>query len=61
MQDSLDTNLRHPESKRFRAGAGFIGSRIVNKRGEGILRDILLGLAGAFAGGWLFRMFGLQV
>jgi uncharacterized membrane protein YeaQ/YmgE (transglycosylase-associated protein family) len=38
--------------------AGFIGSKIVNRRGEGILLDILLGIVGAFAGGWLFRLFG---
>jgi len=38
--------------------AGFIGSKIVNRRGEGILVDILLGVVGAIAGGWLFRMFG---
>ncbi len=40
--------------------AGFIGSKIVNRRGEGILLDILLGVVGAFAGGWLFRIFGAQ-
>ena len=38
--------------------AGFIGSKIVNSRGEGILRDVLLGVVGAFAGGWLFHIFG---
>jgi uncharacterized membrane protein YeaQ/YmgE (transglycosylase-associated protein family) len=38
--------------------AGFIGSKIVNSRGEGIVLDILLGIAGAFAGGWLFNVFG---
>jgi uncharacterized membrane protein YeaQ/YmgE (transglycosylase-associated protein family) len=38
--------------------AGYIGSKIVNRRGEGILLDILLGVVGAFAGGWLFRIFG---
>jgi len=38
--------------------AGFIGSKIVNRRGEGILLDILLGVFGAFAGGWLFHIFG---
>lgn len=38
--------------------AGFIGSKIVNKTGEGILVDILLGILGAFLGGWLFNMFG---
>jgi uncharacterized membrane protein YeaQ/YmgE (transglycosylase-associated protein family) len=38
--------------------AGFIGSKIVNRRGEGVLLDILLGVVGAFAGGWLFHVFG---
>ncbi|MGA2119243.1 MAG: GlsB/YeaQ/YmgE family stress response membrane protein [Bryobacteraceae bacterium] len=38
--------------------AGFIGGKFVNSRGEGILLDILLGVVGAFAGGWLFHMFG---
>jgi len=38
--------------------AGFIGSKIVNRRGEGILLDILLGVVGSFAGGWLFHVFG---
>ena len=38
--------------------AGVIGSKIVNRRGEGILLDILLGVVGAFAGGWLFHIFG---
>lgn len=38
--------------------AGFIGSKIVNRRGEGIVLDILLGIIGAFAGGCLFSLFG---
>jgi uncharacterized membrane protein YeaQ/YmgE (transglycosylase-associated protein family) len=38
--------------------AGFIGSKIVNKTGVGLLLDIILGIVGAFAGGWLFTMFG---
>jgi uncharacterized membrane protein YeaQ/YmgE (transglycosylase-associated protein family) len=38
--------------------AGFVGSKIVNKRGEGLLRDILLGIIGAVVGGWLFHFFG---
>jgi uncharacterized membrane protein YeaQ/YmgE (transglycosylase-associated protein family) len=38
--------------------AGFIGSKIVNRTGEGILLDILLGIVGAVVGGWLFGMFG---
>ncbi|HKD07753.1 MAG TPA: GlsB/YeaQ/YmgE family stress response membrane protein [Bryobacteraceae bacterium] len=38
--------------------AGFIGSKIVNKRGEGLILDIILGIVGAVAGGWLFGLFG---
>ncbi len=38
--------------------AGFIGSKLVNKRGEGFFLDILLGIVGAVVGGWLFRTFG---
>jgi uncharacterized membrane protein YeaQ/YmgE (transglycosylase-associated protein family) len=38
--------------------AGFIGSKIVNKQGEGMLLDIILGIVGAVVGGWLFNMFG---
>ena len=38
--------------------AGFIGSKIVNKSGEGLIRDIILGVVGAVIGGWLFSIFG---
>ncbi len=38
--------------------AGFIGSKLVNRRGEGLILDILLGIVGALAGGWLFNRFG---
>lgn len=38
--------------------AGFIGSKIVNKRGEGVILDIVLGIVGAVVGGWLFSAFG---
>lgn len=38
--------------------AGFIGSKIVNRRGAGLLLDIVLGVVGAIAGGWLFNLFG---
>ena len=38
--------------------AGFIGSKIVNKTGEGVILDIILGIVGAFAGGWLFSLVG---
>ncbi len=38
--------------------AGFIASHIVNRRGEGMVLDILLGIVGALVGGWLFHLFG---
>jgi uncharacterized membrane protein YeaQ/YmgE (transglycosylase-associated protein family) len=40
--------------------AGFIASKIVNKRGEGLVLDILLGIVGAVVGGWLFSLFGAE-
>ncbi|HVW68532.1 MAG TPA: GlsB/YeaQ/YmgE family stress response membrane protein [Steroidobacteraceae bacterium] len=40
--------------------AGFIASKIVNKTGEGVLLDIVLGVIGAVVGGWLFHMFGMS-
>ena len=38
--------------------AGFLGSKIVNKTGEGVFLDIILGIVGAVVGGWLFNTFG---
>jgi len=38
--------------------AGFIASKIVNKTGEGVLLDIVLGIVGAIVGGFLFAQFG---
>jgi uncharacterized membrane protein YeaQ/YmgE (transglycosylase-associated protein family) len=38
--------------------AGFVGSKIVNRTGEGLILDIVLGIVGAIVGGWLFSMFG---
>jgi uncharacterized membrane protein YeaQ/YmgE (transglycosylase-associated protein family) len=40
--------------------AGFIGSKLVNKRGEGVMLDVLLGVVGAVVGGWLFNTFGMS-
>jgi uncharacterized membrane protein YeaQ/YmgE (transglycosylase-associated protein family) len=40
--------------------AGFIGSKLVNKGGEGFLLDIVLGIVGAVVGGWLFSLFGMH-
>jgi uncharacterized membrane protein YeaQ/YmgE (transglycosylase-associated protein family) len=39
--------------------AGFIASKLVNRTGEGMLMDIVLGIVGAVVGGWLFRTFGM--
>jgi uncharacterized membrane protein YeaQ/YmgE (transglycosylase-associated protein family) len=38
--------------------AGFIGSKIVNKEGEGLMLDIVLGVIGAIVGGFLFSLIG---
>src|ERR1700733_2087006 len=38
--------------------AGFIGSKLVNKTGEGVILDIVLGIVGAVVGGFLFNRFG---
>lgn len=38
--------------------AGFIASKVVNKSGEGMIMDIVLGIVGAFVGGFLFTQFG---
>ena len=38
--------------------AGFIASKIVNKQGEGLIMDIVLGIVGAIVGGWLFATLG---
>jgi uncharacterized membrane protein YeaQ/YmgE (transglycosylase-associated protein family) len=38
--------------------AGFIGSKIVNRTGQGFFIDIALGVVGAIVGGFIFSMFG---
>ncbi len=38
--------------------SGFIASKLVNHSGSGTLLDIVLGIFGAFVGGWLFTMIG---
>ena len=38
--------------------AGFIASKMVQGTGQGPLMDIVLGIVGAVAGGWLFNTFG---
>ncbi len=38
--------------------AGFIGSKIVNGTGQGLVLDIILGIVGAVVGGFVFTAFG---
>jgi uncharacterized membrane protein YeaQ/YmgE (transglycosylase-associated protein family) len=38
--------------------AGFIGSKIVNKTGEGLILDIVLGIVGAIVGGFIVNLLG---
>ena len=38
--------------------AGFIASKIVNRTGGSLVLDLLLGVVGAFVGGFLFTRFG---
>ena len=40
--------------------AGFLASKIVNKRGEGVLLDIVLGLVGSLVGGFIFHLLGFH-
>jgi uncharacterized membrane protein YeaQ/YmgE (transglycosylase-associated protein family) len=37
--------------------AGWIASMIVNRTGEGLVMDIILGVVGAFVGGFVFSHF----
>jgi uncharacterized membrane protein YeaQ/YmgE (transglycosylase-associated protein family) len=39
--------------------AGFVGSKLVNRSGEGLILDIVLGIVGAVVGGWLAGFLGL--
>ncbi len=38
--------------------AGFLASKVVNKTGEGLVMDIVLGVVGAIVGGFLFNLIG---
>ena len=38
--------------------AGFIGSKIVGREGQGFWLDIALGIVGALVGGFVFDLFG---
>ncbi len=38
--------------------AGFIASKIVNRQGEGLILDVVLGIVGAMVGGFIFNSLG---
>lgn len=39
--------------------AGWLAGRITKRSGFGVLGDLVVGVVGAFIGGYLFRMLGL--
>ena len=41
--------------------AGFAASKVVSGKGMGLLWDIVVGIVGAFIGGWLAGLVGLGV
>jgi uncharacterized membrane protein YeaQ/YmgE (transglycosylase-associated protein family) len=40
--------------------AGFIASKLVNRQGEGMAMDIVLGIVGAVVGGFIANMLGFH-
>jgi uncharacterized membrane protein YeaQ/YmgE (transglycosylase-associated protein family) len=41
--------------------AGFLASKVLTGKGMGLLGDIVVGILGAFLGGWLASLAGLSV
>ena len=39
---------------------GFVASRVVNQHGQGCILNVVLGIAGAFIGGFIFTRIGGQ-
>lgn len=33
--------------------AGYVASKVVNRHGEGVILDIVIGIVGAVGGGWI--------
>jgi uncharacterized membrane protein YeaQ/YmgE (transglycosylase-associated protein family) len=38
--------------------AGFVASKVVNRQGEGMILDMVLGIVGALVGGWIMSALG---
>ena len=41
--------------------AGFLASKVLTGKGMGLLWDIVVGILGAFLGGWLAGLMGISV
>ena len=41
--------------------AGFLASKVLSGKGMGLLWDIVVGILGAFVGGWLAGLVGIKV
>lgn len=41
--------------------AGFVAGKVVTGKGMGLLWDVVVGIAGAFLGGWLASLAGIGV
>jgi uncharacterized membrane protein YeaQ/YmgE (transglycosylase-associated protein family) len=41
--------------------AGFMASKVLSGRGMGLLWDVVVGILGAFLGGWLAGLIGIGV
>ncbi len=41
--------------------AGFLASKVLTGRGMGLLWDVVVGIVGAFLGGWLAGLVGMPV
>lgn len=41
--------------------AGVLASLVMGGTGYGLIGDIIIGIVGAFVGGWLFRKLGIAV
>ncbi|QDQ25378.1 GlsB/YeaQ/YmgE family stress response membrane protein [Chitinimonas arctica] len=39
--------------------AGYVAGKLVDSSSQGVVMDLLLGIAGAVIGGWLFNTFGM--
>jgi uncharacterized membrane protein YeaQ/YmgE (transglycosylase-associated protein family) len=41
--------------------AGFLASKVLSGKGMGLIWDIVVGIVGAFVGGWLAGLVGISV